>query len=192
MNWISRQLRWFVSGRNPVARGWDRLEAALVVLAVLVALVAVPFALAFGSQAYAQRSADADAQAASRVRSTAVLITDAPVGPGVQPAAATEEATGVWRLPDGSERTGQVDVEAGTAAGTKVPIWLDQAGNPVAQPLTRQDALGAAIGVAVLGWLGFAGVLALLVWLGRFALDRRRDRGWTQEWAELSRDLRRF
>jgi hypothetical protein len=191
-NWMSRQLRWLTSGRNPLATGWDRLETGLVVLAMLLSLGALPVALTLGSQVYAHGTAEAAEQAATRVGSTAVLLSDAPDTTGVHSAAKTEQATGVWRLPDGSERTGQVAVEPGSAAGAKVPIWLDRTGNPVDEPLRPQDALGAGIGVAVLAWVGVTGTLALLLWAARFALDRRRDQGWTRDWEQLSRDLKRF
>lgn len=52
--------RWFqvhTFGRNPLVRGSDRLEAVIIVLAILVSLLAVPVAGAVGTAVYDARRA---------------------------------------------------------------------------------------------------------------------------------------
>ncbi|TNC19335.1 Rv1733c family protein [Amycolatopsis alkalitolerans] len=190
--WIMRQLRWIGSGRNPLATRWDRIETALVAVAIVLSLGMVPVALAAGSHEYATGLRDAAHEQATRTQVTAVLLADAPETLSARATATQVPVKAVWRLPDGSERTGQVEVAPGTDAGTGTPIWIDQAGNSVPEPLTRDGALGAAFGIAALVWVGAVGLVVLALWGARFLLDRRRGEDLAREWQRASRDLKRF
>lgn len=190
--WILRQLRWLGANRNPVATTWDRLEARVVVFAIVLSLGMLPVALAVGSLTYESALADATEQQASRTQTTAVVLADVPYSVNAHGVATQAPARAVWQLPDGTERMGEVYVDPGATAGTKTPIWIDQAGDPALAPLTRDGALGAAIGVAVLAWVGFLGAIALLTWGARVALDRLRGADLARDWQRLSSDLKPF
>ena len=191
--WIMRQLRWLLAARKPLARRWDRIEAGIVIAAIIVALAVVPVAMLVGSHVRAQASADAAQQWATRTPATAVLLADAPDNAtGEAVAARPEPVAATWRLADGTNRTGTVNATPGASAGTQVAIWVDQAGNAVAAPMTRANVLSLAIGFGALAWAGAAAILCLLVWLARLVLDRARAAAWTREWAQLGRDLHRF
>ncbi|NKQ52058.1 hypothetical protein HFP15_04100 [Amycolatopsis sp. K13G38] len=190
--WLGRRLTWLGAWRNPLARSSDRIELAAVAVALLLALLAIPVALSVGSTARADALRAAAAQQATRTQTTAVLLVRAPdAAPSeVQPATPVT-VNAVWRLPDGSDRTGVITADAGTPQGAHVPIWTDPAGNPVQPPLTASNATGLGVAAAVFAWVGFVAALALLCWLARFALDRARAAAWTREWAGLGRDLNR-
>lgn len=190
--WITRQLRWLGARRNPVATTWDRLEARVVAVAIVLSLGMLPVALAVGSHTYESALADATEQQASRTQTTAVVLADAPYTVNAHGVAEQAPARAVWQLPDGTERTGDVYVDPGTTAGTETPIWIDQAGDPTLAPLTRDGALGAAVGVAVLAWVGLVGLIALLTWGAHVALDRARGADLARDWQRLSRDLKPF
>jgi len=188
--WLGRHLRWLAAGRNPLARTSDRVEAMLVVSAIVLALFAVPVALSVGSEVRADAMRVAEEQRATRTETTAVLLAAAPeVPPSEVQAVPPVAVEAVWQLPGGGERTGTVTADAGTPAGERVTIWLDPAGNPVHAPLTASNASGLGMAAAVFAWVGFVALVALLTWLARLALDRARAAAWTREWAEHGSDL---
>ncbi|MTD53321.1 Rv1733c family protein [Amycolatopsis pithecellobii] len=171
--------------RNPLVRTADRVENAVLALVVLLALAALPFTFAVGSEVYAAQQESA----ADRHPATAVLLTDAPppllTAQGV-PMEVTAPVKASWRLPDGSVRTGAVSAGRGSVRGTTVPIWLNRTGDPVSPP---GAAAVTAIGVATLSWLTFVAFLAGVFWFLRAAMDRRRYARWAQEWAHLPSHL---
>jgi hypothetical protein len=191
-SWVVRQVRWMSAVRSPLTRRWDRLEVAFVLVAILLSLGMVPVALAIGAHAHTQAVATSVEQQAARVPATAVLLAAAPDVIGATSAITTQPARATWPLADGTRRSGVVDASPGTAAGSEVPIWLDRAGNPTAAPMTRDDALGLGVGIAMAVWFGVVAVLGLLGWLVRVVLDRRRAGEWTREWEQRSWDLRKF
>jgi hypothetical protein len=191
-NWVVRQVRWMSGVRTPLARRWDRLEAGFVLVAILLSLGTVPVAVAIGSRIHAEALATSAEQQATRVPGTAVLLAAAPDAIGQSSAIKTEPVRATWPLADGSHRTGIVDAVPGTAAGSEVPIWLDPAGNPASAPMTRDDALGLGVAIAMAVWFGAVALSGLLVWLARVVLDRRRAEEWASEWQQKSRDLKKF
>ncbi|MFI9811271.1 Rv1733c family protein [Saccharothrix variisporea] len=171
-------------GRNPVARRGDRLEGAAVVVAVVVALLGLPVAAAFGSEAYASRAAQSREQQATRYEVTAVLTADAPlVLPAGEGAIAVSSARARWVAADDSVRQGTVETVPGLPAGAPVRIWLDAAGNPADPPVTAEGAVAGAVAVAAVVWVLFvAAVAALCVGL-RLVRNGINDRRWAREWA---------
>ncbi|MTD54595.1 Rv1733c family protein [Amycolatopsis pithecellobii] len=175
-------------GRNPLVRSVDRLENALLVLAVLLIVLAVPFAWALGSHTYQAQRAVADSAVAERHPATAVLLADAPpqiVTPQGVPTNSLAAAEATWWLPDGTERTGLAPTDRGAAKGTRVPIWLDRAGNAVAPPPQPGDALTVGVSTGVVTWLGFAALAGGAFGVARALLDRRRRQQWEREWMAL-------
>lgn len=181
-----RAIRRFWPRTSELMRPTDRIEKAALGLAVLAAMMLLPVALAIGSETYARGAQLAQQQGPERQQAVAILSEAAP-----QPAptmhsglvAQTSPVAARWTLPDGSIRTGTVAATSGSPSGTRVPIWLDRAGNVVPPPVTPAGATGAgvvtAIGLWAVGLTAFAG-LYLLVRLG---LDRYRLAGWQREWA---------
>lgn len=185
---LSRLLR---PGRNPLARGLDRVESTAVILVALLALVLVPVMLTLGSLTYANLTEQSEQQARTRHETVAVLIRDAPAmsvsyrGEAVNTKA---KVAARWWLPDGTSRTGSMDADYGSKAGTEVPVWLDESGNVVAPPLSAVDSVTTAALVAVCGWLTAVGLLAFVCWGVHRVFDRRRYRAWEAEWARVEPD----
>lgn len=182
---LARSLR---PGGNPLARGVDRAEAAVVVVVVLLALVLVPVLLTLGSVIHGGLVEQGRREAATRHETVAVLTADAPVTvagtPGMVVSAKVKVAAR-WELADGTTRTGRVEADEGLHAGAQVRIWVDDTGTPTAAPLSTQDATAMGVLVAVMGWLAATGVLAVIWWLLHRVFDRRRYRAWDEEWARL-------
>lgn len=183
-----RLVRTLRPGANPLARGVDRAEAAVVIVVVLLALLLVPVLLTLGSVTHGGLVEQGRHEAATRHQTTAVLTEDAPVTvagtPGIV-ASAKVKVAARWALADGTTRTGRVDADEGLHAGAEVRIWVDDAGAPAAAPLSTEDAAAMGVLVAVLGWLVVACVLAVVWWALHRAFDRHRYRVWDDEWARL-------
>jgi hypothetical protein len=182
---LARLWRTVHHGRNSLARPSDRFEAALLTCAVLVALAALPVTATVGSETYARQQSVSEQQLSTRFPATATLLADGPpIDDGSRGAAvgnpAPTEAS--WILPNGNRRSGKVPASQGTLAGTTVPIWLDQSGNPVDAPLSHVGAVAGSVGVGLGLWLGLCVALAALCWLVRSVLDRFRFVQWQQEW----------
>jgi hypothetical protein len=95
-----------------------------------------------------------------------------------------------WQAPDGSSRTGTIEVDADARAGQRVPVWTDAKGTPVADfepPAQLQMRVFLMALWAGIGWLvGVAVVYLLVAWL----LRRRRIAAWADEWERVDRDWR--
>jgi len=177
--------------RNPLARWSDRLEAALVIGTLLLALLAIPFAAAAGSDAYAGSLRRAAEKAASLQETTAVLLVDAPPArvrlDGV-PSEEQVEAVARWSVSGGPVREGLVTVDAGAVKGTEVRIWLDANGHAVAAPAGVDDSKSLGVGVGTGLWLGWITLLATVFLLCRAALSRSRAAEWAREWRRVAQD----
>jgi hypothetical protein len=176
---------------HPLSRGVDRLEAAVVLSSVLLALVLVPVMLTFGTQTYVNVAEQSEHQAQNRHETVAVLTEDAPemsTDTHGETAGGTASVAARWQLPDGTVRTGQVKADVGLDAGTEVSAWLDDSGQPVTAPLSTFDAVGAGVLVAFFGWTAAVGLLGVSCWGLRTVLDRHRYRAWEAEWARVEPD----
>jgi hypothetical protein len=60
--------------------------------------------------------------------------------------------------------------------------YRDLAGTPAGPPLSTSDAVRRAVALTAVGWLGAAGLACHGL---RVAFDRRRMRGWADEWARF-------
>ncbi|TKG71121.1 Rv1733c family protein [Prauserella endophytica] len=188
---LGRFLRSLFPGRNPVARTSDRIEAAVLLLAIVVPLLALPIAAALGSDTYARESRAAELEASTRYESTAVLLTDAVLeSPTIYAGGRqTVQVRAEWQRPDGSPGTGLVVAEAGLEKGSEVRVWLDESGERVQPPRTQAMAAWNAAAVAITAWLSVTLVCALSWWALHALLDRARRQRWQREWDELDREI---
>src|SRR5689334_6836375 len=109
---LLRFARTLRPGANPLARGVDRAEAAVVITVVLLALVLAPVMLTLGSLTHGGLVDQGRREAATRRESTAVLTEDAPVTPVGTPgmaASAQVKVAARWTSADGTTRSGRVD-----------------------------------------------------------------------------------
>src|SRR5690349_11246473 len=131
---LRRRLGW---RRNPLRRGTDRAEAWLnAVLLITLVLAGSTLATYTSRGAYRTEEKAAAWDRAHRFEVWAVLTG--------KPAAPQGTAPAKWKAPDGTERSGPVAATPNTAAGARVPIWVDERGAVSAAPLRRSPAVHAA------------------------------------------------
>jgi hypothetical protein len=178
--WLSRLLRGRRPDHNPLRRGSDRAETAVLSVLVAAFLAGAPFAAqAAGSWTYATSTREAQAQQAALRRVPATLLQAA------APWSISEggiEAQARWKAPDGQTRTGEVFVLSGTAAGSTVMVWVNQSGQLADSPLQHGEVTARVVMARVLAVAALAVTLIVVGWAARWALDRRRLAAWDAEW----------
>ncbi|MFE9425656.1 hypothetical protein ACFYNO_22110 [Kitasatospora sp. NPDC006697] len=167
--------------RNPLCRPVDRARSRLllalwagVVLAAVAGTV-VALALLGVRRAEAQR-------AGAHLHQVTATVTGRPVADSTDAAAA---ASAAWSYPGADRHSGTVSVPGDAAAGSRVPVWVGDSGSPAGAPPTETamvtgaalDGTGAALLVAVAAQTGYL--------LRRRALDRRAERAWEPDWAQV-------
>jgi hypothetical protein len=191
---ITRFRRRLHPGRNPLTRFGDRVEAALLVLVFAGALLALPFAAAFGSDTYAAQTARAEQERATRHPATAVSLVAAPSqsystdGAGAPADQSTVQAA--WFDARGARHTGDVLADAGSPAGTHVSVWLDQRGELTNEPLSPSTSAADGVFAAILLWVAITGALAAVYGAGRLTVSRLHSAAWDRAWAEARHDSR--
>ncbi|QNP68945.1 hypothetical protein IAG44_05435 [Streptomyces roseirectus] len=90
-----------------------------------------------------------------------------------------------WPGPDGTPRTGQVRVAAGSPAGTHVDVWTDARGRLVTEPTTPAQARLRSTLVGTLAGATSAAIPFVTGRLLRGRLERRRVEQWGVEWARF-------
>jgi len=180
------------AGPNPLARHSDRVEGALVVSAVLLALIGIAVAAAVGSETAAGGMERAHMETATRHPTVAVTLLDVPHAAlpiEVQSRPGREhEVLASWVTPDGARHLGNVSVRRGTAVGAEVPIWVDDAGNYVSAPFRTVAAISLGVEAGLLTWLGILGLSTAPFWLARMVLNRLRYAQWAREWKRFGRE----
>ncbi|MGW3666091.1 Rv1733c family protein [Streptomyces sp. NPDC005141] len=168
--------------RNPLRRRGDALEAwimlaawALTVLGGAVTGLAAAQAVEHG---LALERAEWHAVPAR-------LTEDAPDMSETESGARVVWAKVRWTAPDGTHRSGQVRVYAGTPAGTPVTVWTDPDGRLVTRPTTAAQARLRASLVGVLAGVGAAGLPFGVGRLLRGRLERQRMEQWDEEWERV-------
>ena len=187
----ARLWRRFTLGWIPLKGGSDRLECLFRVLVLLALLVAGPAGLAVGTASHLRLAAQAEEQAQSRYRATAVLLEAAPAQP-VSPA--IPWALGVaaeWTTAAGTVRQGDIAAPVGADAGDPVTIWVDGDGDAVRAPLPRKAVVTEAVTTGGFTWLAVSGLAVAAYALLRWALDRYRLRRWAAGWAVVEPVWRR-
>ena len=177
---MSRLVRWLV-GRNALRRPVDRIEGAFLVVLFAAFLMAMAVASILAAHTYqSQRAASAGLRPA-----LAILIQ---AGPPYGSLARFGQAEARWRDPRGGEQVGVLTTVTtpgitGAAAGTRIPVWLDRSGQPVAPPAGPVAMIvhALAVGAAAAGGAGIA--LLISYTLCRLTLDRRRLAAWESAWS---------
>ncbi|MFC4606158.1 hypothetical protein [Rhodococcus kronopolitis] len=185
---LSLTLRLLRPPPGSVARGSDRLEAALMVGLAVLAVVLVPLACWLGARTGEQQVALAQQQARELRTTTATTVDaadhEAAVDPGIR---AVDVVTATWTWA-GEVHRGRVVADAGAPAGTHVDIWVDSEGNRSAPPIPVADAATAGPSVAVFTWVSAMMLAGTGVAIGTGVLNRRRDEQWTRALAGLLGD----
>jgi len=182
---LARLARWLGFDHNPLRRGTDRVEGALRLVMIILAVLAVPAA-----SVAAGRWADHYALHRAQVQRTvdhqviAVLLRDAPAIGTPDPYTSVQTAwvPARWQPPGQPPRTGEVLAVAGAHKGSTVRTWVDPSGKVTDPPMDHRFVVGnvwlAVMMTCLLSWV----LLAAAGMLARRALDRRRLRAWEAEW----------
>ena len=183
---LTRLARRLWMGKNPLRRRADRIEAWITAALIALFLAGAPVScLAVGRWVQHGGWREQRAQQAWH-QIPAVLVRSAPTLPHFD--FRTSWNTDVlvlarWMTPGGRVRTGNVPAQAGSWAGRKVRVWVDQAGRPTGTPLLGTELARRVIGAEVLAPITLAAVLLSLGWTVRWVMDRRRLAGWETNWA---------
>jgi hypothetical protein len=183
---VVMQLRLLGLGRNPLRRRVDRLEAVLLMIMLVAALLVVPAAAGLGTtvrnraqHSAAEERAEVRPVQARTQENTAEAV---PSSFGVTTTTVRVRWFDTW----GSPHEDKAHVLIGTKAGTELTIWLDRAGVMTRAPRPPGDSivLGVAAGVTMplLAWL----LLLVLFRFARRPLNDRRAQAWAREWEQVS------
>lgn len=177
--------------RNPLRRRIDRVQSWTTLALVLVLLLGGPLlAWQAGASTFRTSVRTEQAQRAARISGHAVALEAAQD----QVVAVTGQAVTAprvpvrarWTAPDGTVRTGVIDVAAGTPAGATVPLWTDRrTGDPTTAPRQRDESLGAAMLAGLLVTIGMIMLVGTAVAVLRYRCDARRMAGWQDEWQRI-------
>ena len=175
-----RVVRGLWPDRNPLRRGLDRAETAIIAGLAVVFLAAAPVtAVTAGHLVYEIASGNASAQR-SWHQAPAVVLASV-----TAPGQFGSTVPARWTSPTGARRTGKVPVLASAIAGSTVMVWINASGQLTGQPLRRsqvcaQVVMAAVLAPVVLGLLlGCAGLMA------HGALGRRRMTAWDAGWRAI-------
>ncbi|MEG8275004.1 Rv1733c family protein [Streptomyces sp. AHA2] len=180
-------VRWWRWRRNPLRRRVDVVEAWVVPVGWVLALLGGLFAGLTASEAV---DLAVERQRAQSHEVRAVLVRDAP-GPAAARAAGDHRVWGTvrWTAPDGSHHREEARVPPRAAAGSTVAVWVNREGDLTGPPVSGGEAwLHSAMGGVLAGSFAGGTVIGTL-WLTRLALDRRRLAMWDAEWERV--DTRR-
>jgi hypothetical protein len=172
-------------GGNPLVRISDRIEAFVVVSAIVFSLLAAPFAGAIGTTVYDTQSRVYAEEAHTRQPITAIVTTTRRSAgvPRRYPNAPVVQAR--WRA-EGIDHVATFSSKRAVAVGDRIEIWVNDEGERVAPPPSSSQAIVDAISAAVLLWMVVAGAAAALVAVVRWRLDRRHEADWEREIAGLA------
>lgn len=166
---------------NPLCRPVDRARSRLLVVVALTLVLSVVLGLLVALTVLSSMQVQAHRTALHRHQVTATTLTAAS-GNAALTTAAVQAA---WDYPQGGHRTGVIQVAGGTASGARVPLWLDDDGNPAAAPPQG----GQLETTAALYGLGAFAAAGTAVWTGRVVrgrmLDRRAERSWEPDWEQV-------
>jgi hypothetical protein len=184
IQWLCRLLRGWRLDRNPLRRGSDRAETAVLGLLLAVFCVGAPLAAhAAGSWAYAVSARQAQVQRASLHQVKATLLEKAPAWDGfVSAPGAAPEVSARWLASDGQPRTGKLFVPDGGPAGGTVTVWTNQAGQLTDAPLRHSQVIDRAQVTEAAVVTGLAVALIVIGWLAHRMFNRRRLAAWDADW----------
>jgi hypothetical protein len=185
----SRLAAWLGLDGNELRRRTDRF-AAWGKAGLLAAFIAgTPAAsVVVGHVAYREFTVEQHQEQAWR-QVSAVVSQSVPANAGIYGGGSWVWAT--WTAPSGHPEHGMIPVTGGEQAGSRVPIWVDAAGQLQGHPLSHNLAL-LRVGFAVAGVpIGLAVLLVLVAATGRWLLERRRMADWEADWASAGPRLTR-
>lgn len=170
-------------GSNPLVRIIDRIEAAAMMLAIVVSLAAMPVSNAIGTAVHDQRSRVYAEEAQSRHMVPATVMRQKTAIS--HPWMAVIRVDARWRA-DNADHTGVFSWARPVEHGHTIGIWVDQHGNRVGPPTSRWLAVADAVAAGVGLWIVVTAAAAVLFAILRSLLDRRRYAAWDRDITSLA------
>lgn len=177
-SWVRRLV-----GRNSLIRASDRLQAAALLILVIVALCAVPVAGAVGTAVYDSRVHTFAAQRQRVHPIEATATGDSTIIPSIYQS--RFETRVDWQV-DGRHHTDVIRTPLEMKAGEHTTVWVDATGARSVPPLSDNDAVTEAVAVALTSWALVAGACAAMMALLSWRLDRARYAAWDRELEDLA------
>jgi hypothetical protein len=169
-------LRFF--SRNPLVRASDRIESAIIALALLLIVIATACAGVVGTAVYDAKAQTYREQAQTRHAVVAMAVTDGE--PVVSPETTAFTVQARWRL-NGVDHADLLGWNTSVKAGEQLPIWVDDLGNRVEKPSPVERAAVDALSAAAVGWLIVIAATAQVVVVVRAHASRMRDAQWERD-----------
>ena len=184
-SFVIRPMTWPVLrllSRSPLIRVSDRIEAAVVTLAVLFVVIATACAGVAGTMIHDVQTQKYLEQQQTRHAIVARAFDDSE--PAASPEAASYTVLSGWRF-NGTNHTELIGWTNFVKAGDPLNIWVDDRGNRVAPPRPVARAAVDALSAAVVGWFIVIAAIAHVVNAVRAHASRMRDAQWEQAIREL-------
>ncbi|MGO9031698.1 Rv1733c family protein [Mycobacterium sp.] len=180
-SFVIRPMTWPILrlfSRNPLIRTSDRIETAVVTLAVLLVVIAAACAGALGTVIHDTEAQNYRQQAQTRHAVVATAIDDSKPAVSSETTASTVYAR--WQV-NGIDHADVLGSDYAVKAGEPLQIWVGADGNRVNRPTPVERAAADALSAAVVGWLIVALAAAQVVWAVRAHASRMRDAQWERD-----------
>jgi hypothetical protein len=164
--------------RNPLIRTSDRIESAVVALAVLLVVIAAACAGVLGTIIHDTETQEFLQQAQTRHAVVATAVDDSKPAASVGTTASTVAAR--WQV-NGTEHADVLGWDGAVKAGEPLQIWVDADGSRVDRPTPVERAAVDALSAAVVGWLIVILAAAQVVCAVRAHAIRMRDAQWERD-----------
>jgi hypothetical protein len=180
-NFRIRPMTWpgsRIFGNNPLIRTGDRIESAVVALAIVLVIAAGVCAGAIGMVVRDSETQNYLAQARTRHAVVARAADDSNPAVSPKPTATTLHAR--WQF-NGVDHADAIVWDHAVKAGELLRIWVDDSGSRVDPPTPIAAADMDAVAAAVAEWSIAAFAAGLVVFAVRAHVARMRDIQWDQE-----------
>jgi hypothetical protein len=164
--------------RSPLVRTSDRIETAVVTLAVILVVIATACAGVLGTIIHDNQTQKYLEQARTRHAVVAMAVDDSE--PAVPPETTAFTVQARWRL-NGIDHADLLGWNNSVKAGEPLRIWIDDNGQRVEQPSPVERAAVDALSAAVIGWLIVVVAAAQVVVLVRAHATRMRNAQWERD-----------
>jgi hypothetical protein len=169
-------------GRGPLVRRSDRIEALVLVLALVVAVLAIPVAAAVGTAVH-DSNRHLYAEQARTSHLVTATVTEVPANRLVS-RTGTIDVVARWTAA-GGEHTGDVSAPSSVQPGDTIEVWVDDAGARVSAPNPPSRAAWEGAAAAFALWFAVAATMTTLFAVTMAICDHVRWNRWQHELNQL-------
>ncbi|MFI7166797.1 hypothetical protein ACIBM3_30515 [Rhodococcus erythropolis] len=161
----------------------DRLLATVAIMAVALALLAIPLSATIGTSVYASDRARSEQQHNTYEQWRGTVTTTSQTAPATKEVGAAQKVA-TWTM-NGTERTEPLIDHFSASPGDTITVWTNNDGGQVRPPM--DTSLAAFDGVASAVVLCCAAIFGLYITvrITRVFIHRRNLRTWDREWNDM-------